>query len=121
MRYLSANYIFPLHINPIKEGVIQISEKGRIVNIFNCRKKSPKAKLEIFEGILCPGFVNSHCHLELSHLKGLLPKKKGLPDFISNLIEKRNVELADIKKAIIDSVLHPLNLQLNIQIFLTSR
>ena len=103
MRYLSANYIFPLHINPIKEGVIQISEKGSIVNIFNCRKKSPKAKLEIFEGILCPGFVNSHCHLELSHLKGLLPKKKGLPDFISNLIEKRNVELSDIKKAIIDA------------------
>ena len=103
MRYLSANYIFPLHINPIKEGVIQISEKGEIVNIFDSRTQVPLGKIEIFDGVLCPGFVNAHCHLELSHLKELLPKKTGLPDFISNVQEKRNIELADIKKAIKDA------------------
>ena len=98
MRYLSANYIFPLHINPIKEGVIQITEKGEIVNVFDSRTKVPKDKLEIFDGILCPGFVNVHCHLELSHLKDLLPQKTGLPDFISKVPEKRNVELIGYKK-----------------------
>ena len=103
MRYLSANYIFPLHINPIKEGVVQISEKGEIVNIFESRTKAPKQKLEIFEGVLCPGFVNVHCHLELSHLKGLLPQKTGLADFISKVREKRNVAIAEIKRAIIDA------------------
>ena len=71
MRYLSANYIFPLHINPIKEGVIQITENGEIVNVFDSRTKVPNEKIETFDGILCPGFVNAHCHLELSHLKGL--------------------------------------------------
>ena len=103
MRYLSANYIFPLHINPIKEGVVQISEKGEIVNIFESRTKAPKQKLEIFEGVLCPGFVNVHCHLELSHLKGLLLQKTGLVDFISKVPEKRNLEIDDIKRAIIDA------------------
>ncbi|HYH55102.1 MAG TPA: hypothetical protein VD772_00735, partial [Anseongella sp.] len=29
---------------------------------------------EYFEGLLTPGFINAHCHLELSHMKGLLPK-----------------------------------------------
>ena len=48
---------------------------------------------------MCPSFVNAHCHLELSHLKDLLPKKTGLPDFISKVPEKRNVEMSDIKKA----------------------
>ena len=73
--------------------MIQITEKGEIVNIFDSRTKVPKGKIEIFDGILCPGFVNAHCHLELSHLKDLLPKKTGLPDFISKVSEKRNVEL----------------------------
>ena len=99
MRYLSANYIFPLHINPIKEGVIEITEKGEIVSIFKSRTKAPTGKIEIFDGFLCPSFVNAHCHLELSHLKDLLPKKTGLPDFISKVPEKRNVEMSDIKKA----------------------
>ena len=68
MRYLSSNWIYPLHIPPIKEGVIQLSDKGEVVNLFNSRKEVPQDKLEVFEGILCPGFVNAHCHLELSHL-----------------------------------------------------
>jgi cytosine/adenosine deaminase-related metal-dependent hydrolase len=27
------------------------------------------------EGILSPGFINCHCHLELSHMRGLIPQK----------------------------------------------
>jgi len=92
MRYLSANYIFPLHINPIKEGVVQVSKKGKVVNIFKHREQVPTDKLEIYEGVLCPGFVNVHCHLELSYLRGnILPqlKEKGLVNFISKIREKR--------------------------------
>lgn len=103
MRYLSADYIFPLHISPIKEGVLQVSDEGKIINIFGSREDVPEEDIEIFDGILCPGFVNVHCHLELSHLKGLLPQKTGLPDFISKVPEKRNVEIEEIKRAIKDA------------------
>jgi len=89
MRYLSANYLFPLHISPIKEGVLQISDEGEIVNIFRNRSEVPQYKLEIFEGILCPGFVNAHCHLELSHLLGISEKGKGFLDFLE-AIQQRN-------------------------------
>jgi len=89
MRYLSAKYIFPLHISPIKEGVLQISDEGEIVNIFRNRSEVPQYKLEIFEGILCPGFVNAHCHLELSHLLGISEKGKGFLDFLE-AIQQRN-------------------------------
>ena len=89
MRFLTADYLYPLYRNPLKEGVLQISETGEIIDVFESRKNIAKEKLEIFNGILCPGFINAHCHLELSHLKGMAKKGKGLLDFI-RIIEKRN-------------------------------
>ena len=89
MRLLTADYLYPLHIDPLKEGVLQISEKGEVIDVFEDRKSVPKEKLEVFEGVLCPGFVNTHCHLELSHLKGVAEKGKGFMDFIGS-IQKRN-------------------------------
>lgn len=41
------------------------------------------------EGWLCPGFINSHCHLELSHLKGNIPEHTGLPAFLTTVMEQR--------------------------------
>ncbi|MFN0188898.1 MAG: amidohydrolase family protein, partial [Bacteroidia bacterium] len=42
------------------------------------------------DGVLIPGFVNTHCHLELSHLKNeLTPNKEGMKGFIQQLFSKR--------------------------------
>ena len=89
MRFLTADYLFPLYIAPIKEGVLQISDDGQVIAIFKNRIEVPEDKLDIFEGILCPGFVNAHCHLELSHLKGNAEKGKGFLEF-SNIIRQRD-------------------------------
>jgi aminodeoxyfutalosine deaminase len=53
-----------------------------------------QTKNEHFEitpgGILCPGFINTHCHLELSHLKGKVSEGKGMTGFISELVPQRS-------------------------------
>ncbi len=41
------------------------------------------------DGMLSPGFVNCHCHLELSHLKGVIPERTGLVDFLLAVIRER--------------------------------
>ena len=89
MRFLTADYLFPLYIAPLKEGVLQISDDGQVIAIFKNRSEVPQDKLEIFEGLLCPGFVNAHCHLELSHLKGNAEKGKGFLEF-AGTIRKRD-------------------------------
>ena len=42
-----------------------------------------------YKGILCPGFVNTHCHLELSWAKGLISEGEGLDYFIWQLEKYR--------------------------------
>lgn len=40
---------------------------------------------EFYDGILCPGFVNSHCHIELSHLKDKFTRNSGMAGFIRQI------------------------------------
>lgn len=54
-----------------------------------------------FSGVVCPGFVNAHCHLELSYLKGKIERHTGMVPFLKAVGELRNsVDLA----ARIDSI-----------------
>jgi cytosine/adenosine deaminase-related metal-dependent hydrolase len=39
--------------------------------------------------VLTPGFVNCHCHLELSHMKGIIREQTGLVDFLAEVIRLR--------------------------------
>ena len=53
--------------------------------------------IERFKGTLCPGFVNAHCHLELSHLKGIIPKHTGLIPFLIDVVDKRAFPAEEIQ------------------------
>ncbi len=57
--------------------------------------------IQSFEGILTPGFVNAHCHLELSHMKGMIPAHTGLQEFVKQIVSLRQVEPALIQDAIV--------------------
>lgn len=99
MRYLSADIIYPLHRAPIEQGVLVLDADGRVVDLLDSREGIEN--LEIFEGLLCPGFVNTHCHLELSHMLGKLPEQTGLPDFIAKVPKQRGASDDVIQEAIL--------------------
>ena len=107
MRFLKADYIFPVSSAPIKNGIISIEDDGTVIEIIEDGKKTQEprvksqgSKIEIFRGIICPGFVNAHCHLELSHLENKLTPGKGLPHFIKEIARGRNAPDEEIKTAI---------------------
>ena len=56
--------------------------------------------VEILSGLISPGFINAHCHLELSHLKGLIPKHTGLVDFVFKVVTERHFDESEIIKSI---------------------
>lgn len=51
-------------------------------------------------GILSPGFINTHCHLELSHMKGLIAEHTGLVDFVLQVVTHRHFPEDEILTAI---------------------
>ncbi len=71
------------------EGVVPLNEAGDGV--------------EKVDGLLTPGFVNCHCHLELSHMKGLIPERTGLVDFVFNVVTQRSAPEEEILQAISDA------------------
>jgi aminodeoxyfutalosine deaminase len=56
--------------------------------------------IQAFEGILTPGFINTHCHLELSHLKGAIAENTGLVDFLMAVPGLRHYPAEAIQDAI---------------------
>jgi len=59
--------------------------------------------IQKFDGILSPGFINCHCHLELSHMKDKIPEKTGLVNFVFRVITERHHPEEEILQAISDA------------------
>jgi cytosine/adenosine deaminase-related metal-dependent hydrolase len=60
------------------------------------------ADVQHFTGILSPGFINCHCHLELSHMKGAIAEKKGLLNFVYDIMRLRHFS----ENEILDAIMH---------------
>ena len=56
--------------------------------------------VETFNGMLTPGFINCHCHLELSHLHGVVPRNTGMTKFLLSIVTGRNADEEKINEAI---------------------
>jgi cytosine/adenosine deaminase-related metal-dependent hydrolase len=86
IRHFSAHYIFTNSGPPLKKGIITTGDDGTILNVEETRGAlREKSSLEFHNGIIVPGFVNCHTHLELSDLKGRITVNNGLSDFIKQL------------------------------------
>lgn len=62
-----------------------LDQRGRIVSIESDPKVDSRYSTEFYSGILIPGMVNAHTHLELSYLKGALPEGAGFVEFAKGI------------------------------------
>ncbi|MBU8892932.1 MAG: amidohydrolase family protein [Bacteroidales bacterium] len=88
MRRIAANYIFPVSTPALKNGIVEVDDDGRIIRLIDTKGDLKESgKLEFYNGVIIPGFINTHCHLELSELKGKIKSGNGLPGFIKEIIK----------------------------------
>ncbi|MGB4770926.1 MAG: amidohydrolase family protein [Chitinophagaceae bacterium] len=55
--------------------------------------------IQYVPGLIRPGFVNAHCHLELSHMKGVIPKHTGLVPFLKAVVSNRSFPESEMNDA----------------------
>ena len=101
MRKISADYIFTGEGELKKDLVIVTDDLGRIAQIDHSSEHDA-ASVEHFSGLICPGFINTHCHLELSHMLGKVNTGTGLVPFIKNVVQFRDIPHEEILKSISD-------------------
>lgn len=86
---LGADQVLIMDQQGVVEAIVPSSEAGE--------------EIQYQAGWLSPGFVNAHCHLELSHMKGLIPEGTGLVDFILSILQLRHFPEEEILQAISDA------------------
>jgi len=79
-------------------NVLITDENGIIEKIVPAEEAGDN--IQQFHGLLSPGLINCHCHLELSHMKGLIPEKTGLVDFVFKVVTERHFSEDEILDAI---------------------
>ena len=89
----------------MQDHIIRTDDRGTILTVdhasrFNITDEKPVET----NGIIIPGMINAHCHLELSHMKGMIPTGTGLVEFIRQIITRRNADMHSIKQAVTRAV-----------------
>ena len=89
MKYYSAKQIHDGKQWLPEGSIVAVSDDGTIFDILK-RDEVTAWDVTDFDGILCPGFVNAHCHIELSHMKGVIAEGNGLVPFLQTVVMERN-------------------------------
>lgn len=101
MKSFKADYVYPVCADPIKNGIVTVDDFGKVIAVTapSTLSEPYNAPVEQLSGIICPGFVNAHCHLELSHMRDKVEQHKGLVNFIIDIQKTRSAEFAEVLDA----------------------
>jgi cytosine/adenosine deaminase-related metal-dependent hydrolase len=92
---LTANTILPISSPPIREGALLIAD-GKIKEIGSKTKLAKRfpliTNIELGSGILLPGFVNAHTHLELGWIRSRIGHFNGFIGWLEQIIRAKKME-----------------------------
>ena len=89
MKRIAAEYVYTLTSSePLVNGFVEVEDDGTVIRTGVC--EDPTREPVFLEGAVVPGFVNAHCHIELSYLKGQFRKGTGMAGFIDQINELRD-------------------------------
>lgn len=85
----------------LRRPLVTLDDGGRILDVRTCDDPDREPFTEFHAGLLTPGFVNAHCHLELSALRGRIPEGCGFAGFARAMGEVRGLADEEERRAAI--------------------
>ncbi len=85
MQKITADYIYSPQ-GWLEDYLLEMDEQGVVQALRPIGEGEDVVQLR---GTLSPGFVNAHCHLELSILEGVIPTGTGMVGFIGQVVKQR--------------------------------
>lgn len=70
--------------------VVEVDDSRQIISVVESKSLDNMAGVEFHPGILIPGMINLHCHLELSYLRGAIAEETGFGGFARAIGQVRN-------------------------------
>lgn len=96
-RKFKADHIFNGKDLLAGNNVLITNKDGVVADIIE--EKDAGDDIETHGGLISPGFINCHCHLELSHMKNVISEGTGLVDFLIKVVSTRSSVKEEINAA----------------------
>jgi len=93
VRVLHADHVLPGDAPPIADAAIAVGDGGVVVEVGRAGDVIPRhggAPVDRVRGVVFPGLVNAHTHLELSAMRGKVPGGRGFVPWVDALIAVRS-------------------------------
>ena len=85
-----ARWVLPITSPPIQDGWVEIVD-GLVTSIGSSQPAYSlgASSVDLGEAVIMPGLVNAHTHLELSGLRGSIPRATSMPEWVRAVMSAR--------------------------------
>src|SRR5262249_12634118 len=94
-RVVHADAILPGDETPLRDAALVIDDEGTVLDVGPAAEILPRhagAPVELARGVLMPGLVNAHTHIELSALRGKVSGGHGFVPWVERMMGIRASE-----------------------------
>ena len=95
---IHADWVLRGESAPLKDGAIVLDAQGTILEVGGASDvlpRHPGLETRRVRGVVFPGLVNAHTHVELSSLRGKVPGGRGFVQWVDTLVATRTESTPD--------------------------
>lgn len=111
IRVIHADHLLPGDAPPIADGALVVDGQGTILDVGRASDVLPRnAGIDVVRvrGVVLPGLVNAHTHLELSAMRGKCAGGRGFVRWVDSLIAHRSEVQAEEEAEAVETAIDEL-------------